>query len=154
MVFLLRAGLGEEITVGAIVPGCHWAPDTGITNGQAWVIEFAACCAVLFISFGVGLDPRQADIFGAALGPILIGLAVAISEFITAITRTGYTGASMNPCRCLGLVAATQTFRGHWVTWTAAMAAACANGFFYLLVPRGHEQPTKKDEEQGSFKQE
>ncbi|PWW73642.1 aquaporin-like protein [Tuber magnatum] len=151
--FLLRAGLGESATLGAVVPGCYWAPDTGITDGQAFLIEFASCCVVLFIAFGVGLDPRQRDIFGPALGPILIGLAIAIISFITGIMRQGYTGASMNPSRCLGLVSATQTFRGHWVTWSGAIAASCLNGLFYILVPPHHAGPPK-DEERADHKHE
>ncbi|CUS06692.1 unnamed protein product [Tuber aestivum] len=163
--FLLRAGLGESATLGVIVPGCYWAPDTGITDGQAFVIEFASCCIVLFIAFGVGLDPRQRDIFGPALGPMLIGLAIAIISFITGIMRQGYTGASvedeayrytpvaMNPSRCLGIVSATQTFRGHWVTWAGAIAAACLNGLLYILVPPHHAGPPPKDEELADCKQ-
>ncbi|RPA99049.1 aquaporin-like protein [Choiromyces venosus 120613-1] len=150
--FLLRTGLGRDNTVGAIVPGCYWAPNTGIDYGQAFVIEFVSCCIVLFIAFGVGLDPRQRDIFGPALGPILIGVAIAILTFITGIMRQGYTGASMNPSRCLGLVAATQMFRGHWVTWAAAVAAAAINGGFYIMVPPYHAGPAKRDEEQAIFK--
>ncbi|KAG0126855.1 aquaporin-like protein [Tuber indicum] len=144
--FLLRAGLGEANT--AVVPGCYWAPNAGITDLQAFLIEFSSCCIVLFISFGVGLDPRQRDIFGPALGPILIGLAIGIISFITGIMRTGYAGASMNPTRCLGLVAATQTFRGHWVTWAGGIAAACVNGLFYIIVPPYHAE-LPEDEERG-----
>jgi len=58
------------------------------------------------------------------------------------------TLAAMNPSRCLGLVAATQTFRGHWVTWSAGIAAACINGLLYALIPPYHAEQVK-DEEKG-----
>jgi len=60
--------------------------------------------------------------------------------------------AAMNPSRCLGLVAATQTFSGHWITWSAGIAAACVNGLFYNTIPPYHDEVVK-DEEQGSHKQ-
>lgn len=57
------------------------------------MLETVSCGIMLFISFGVGLDPRQSQVFGPALGPILIGFALGLLTFTTGIMRTGYTGA-------------------------------------------------------------
>jgi hypothetical protein len=53
---------------------------------------------ILFFAFGVGLDPRQARVFGPALSPILIGFAVAFcsnwsSGVFKLLDGAGYTGA-------------------------------------------------------------
>lgn len=48
---------------------------------------------LMFMIFGVGLDPRQAQVFGPVLGPFLVGLAVAVASFCAAFVKPGYTGA-------------------------------------------------------------
>ena len=94
-----------------------------------------ASFALMFIAFGVGLDPRQRQVLGPSLSPILVclycmamevtnvckvGFTLAICTFSSGIARTGYLGAcwydtpskrhpltspALNPARCLGLMA-------------------------------------------------
>jgi Major intrinsic protein len=52
----------------------------------------------------------------------------------------------MNPSRCFGLMAATQSFRGHWIMWVAPIAAAIVNGIFYWAVPPYHAAPKPQKE--------
>jgi hypothetical protein len=47
---------------------------------------------MVFLAFGVGLDPRQREVFGPALGPIFVGIIVGGCSFLTGISRDGYTG--------------------------------------------------------------
>ncbi|KAK8086129.1 aquaporin-like protein [Apiospora phragmitis] len=72
----------------------------------SWGFEKAA----RYLSFGVGLDPRQAQMYGPALGPILVGLCFGMVNFVTTGTAPGYSGASMNPARCFGIAVAS----GDW----------------------------------------
>jgi hypothetical protein len=49
--------------------------------------------ALIFSAFGVGLDPRQATVFGPVLGPALVGLALAIISLSSMFVKPGYTGS-------------------------------------------------------------
>lgn len=48
--------------------------------------------ALIFTSFGVGLDPRQAKVFGPALSPILVGMTLGLATLASSLTKPGYTG--------------------------------------------------------------
>lgn len=67
-----------------------------------------------YISFGVGLDPRQAQMYGPALGPILVGLCFGMVNFVTTGTAPGYGGATMNPARCFGMAVASGDWSGEF----------------------------------------
>ncbi|KKK12989.1 hypothetical protein ARAM_000920, partial [Aspergillus rambellii] len=60
---------------------------------QAFVLEFICCLILIFLSFGVGLDPRQVQVYGAALSPWLVGLVLGVVSWGSAYTRVGYDGA-------------------------------------------------------------
>lgn len=129
--FLIRAALGHQ--TGAI-PGCYMEPSL-VTAGQAVVFETMSSMVLVFLAFGVGLDPRQKMVFGAALGPILIGIALGLCTFATGSVKNGYTGAAMNPGRCFGLMAAAGRWDLHWVHWVGAVFASAINGVFYYFIP-------------------
>ncbi|KAJ5121688.1 uncharacterized protein N7515_009649 [Penicillium bovifimosum] len=57
---LLRASLD---TRSFIVPGCY-IDTTKVSAGSAFAIEFTTDLALIFLSFGVGLDPRQRSDLG------------------------------------------------------------------------------------------
>lgn len=59
---------------------------------SAFTIEFTTDFALIFLAFGVGLEPRQRSVFGPALGPILVGSVLAMCTFFTGISRPGFTG--------------------------------------------------------------
>ena len=128
---MLRASYGSrDFDVG----GC--SIDTRVVSvGEAFSIEFMSNVTLLFLAFGVGLDPRQRQIFGPALAPALVGLSLGVLTFGTAITRPGYGGASMNPTRCLGVFVATRFPGWHWIHWVGPIAAAFVHSVFYVLVP-------------------
>lgn len=64
---------------------------------DALVIEFMSCLVLVYVAFGVALDPRQASLFGHAASPWLVGLVLGIVSWGSAFTREGYIGASMLP---------------------------------------------------------
>ena len=65
-----------------------------------------------FIAFGVGLDPRQAQLFGPVLGPFLVGSTLGLVSFASAGLVPQYSGASMNPARCFAFAVARGGFQG------------------------------------------
>ncbi|KAF2660890.1 MIP transporter [Lophiostoma macrostomum CBS 122681] len=132
--FLVRAGLGAPPEDFHAVPGCYI--DTSlVTPGQAYALETMSSLALVFIAFGVGLDPRQRKVFGPALSPILVGLALGLCSFATGIARPGYAGSSLNPARCLGLMAAAERFDYHYIHWVGDITAAVINGILYWAIP-------------------
>jgi glycerol uptake facilitator-like aquaporin len=78
--------------------------------------------ATRFLAFGVGLDPRQALVFGPQLGPILVGMTLGLVSFATTGTAGGFTGANMNPARCFAFAVARGSFE-----------RTCFKFFFSLL---------------------
>jgi hypothetical protein len=58
-----------------------------------------ASLTILFLAFGLGLDPRNSTTFGPALAPFLIGFSVSLTLFAGGIARKGYLGAC-KPLSC------------------------------------------------------
>lgn len=148
------AGLLVRSTVNGTdwkVGGCFFDPNL-VETRQMFTAEFTTSLTVLFLAFGLGLDPRQASTFGPALAPILVGLAVGLCGYSTAFAVPGYGGAGMNPDRCLaawigsghslGVTGANEAL-GYtsangdrlWVYWIGPIAAGMAHAVFYQLVP-------------------
>ncbi|KAL2830523.1 aquaporin-like protein [Aspergillus cavernicola] len=117
-----------------IVPGCSIDP-THTPLHSAFTIEFTTDFALIFLSFGVGLDPRQRSVFGPALGPILVGFVLGICTFFTGFSRPGYTGFSGNPARCFGAMVGSRFSSYHWIHWVGPLTASVAHGVLYYLVP-------------------
>ncbi|CEL07054.1 hypothetical protein ASPCAL10219 [Aspergillus calidoustus] len=129
--FLLRASMD---TRSFIVPGCYI--DTSmISLSSAFTIEVTTNFAMVFLSFGVGLDPRQREVFGPALGPIFVGLIVGMCSFFTGVSLDGYTGFSGNPARCFGAMVGSHFSSYHWIHWIGPLTAAILHGVLYFLVP-------------------
>jgi glycerol uptake facilitator-like aquaporin len=79
----------REFTVG----GCH-IDSTVVPAKDGLVIEFFSCLVLIFLAFGVALDPRQAKVFSHATSPWFVGIVLGIVSWGTAFTREGYIGAS------------------------------------------------------------
>lgn len=116
--FLVRAGYGaREFKTG----GC-WLYTGGEAQyslypdgvGRAFSNEFMACLILLFLAFGVGLDPRQQKIIPPALSPFLVGLSLGVLSWAFGYSVYGYGGASMNPARCFGAFVGSR-FPGEFV---------------------------------------
>lgn len=120
--FLVRASLGSREAL-VMMPGCY-IDSTLVSPGEVYALEAMTSLFVLFLAFGLGLDPRNATAFGPALGPFLIGLSAALTLFATGFVKKGYLGTSNNPARCLGLMAAGQRFTYHYLQWLGPITAA------------------------------
>ncbi|KAL2830709.1 aquaporin-like protein [Aspergillus pseudoustus] len=129
--YLLRASMD---TRSFIVPGCY-IDTSKISIGSAFTIEATTDFALVFLSFGVGLDPRQREVFGPALGPIFVGLIVGMCTFFTGFSRDGYTGFSGNPARCFGAMVGSHFSSYHWIHWIGPLTAGMLHGVLYFFVP-------------------
>jgi glycerol uptake facilitator-like aquaporin len=110
---LARASYGtRDFKVG----GC-WLYTDEVPVADAFVVEFIFCTLLLFIAFGVGLDPRQQQIIGPTLAPFLVGAVLAVLSFSSGYTRYGHGGASLNPARCLGAFVGSRFPGWHWIHW-------------------------------------
>ncbi|RAL08714.1 MIP transporter [Aspergillus homomorphus CBS 101889] len=129
--FALHAAYGDRnITVG----GCYI--DTALVPvSSGLVVEFFSCLIVVWLCFGVALDPRQAKVFGPSVAPWLVGVVVGVVTWGTAWTRVGYIGASVNPARCFGAYVASEFPGYHWIHWVGPLAAAVAHGLVYFVDP-------------------
>lgn len=74
-----------------VIPGCDVTPATN-SVGQLFALEYMFAQALIFVAFGVGLDPRQGKVFGAALSPILVGASLALGTLASALIKPGYSG--------------------------------------------------------------
>lgn len=91
--FFLKLGLeSSDFYSSGIVAGCTIETSL-ISYGEAYVLEAGTALVVIFVAFGVGLDPRQGQVLGPALSPVLVGLTVGLSTFGTGIVREGWYGA-------------------------------------------------------------
>ncbi|KAE8413517.1 aquaporin-like protein [Aspergillus pseudocaelatus] len=129
--WLLRASFN---TRSFVVPGCY-LDLSKVSLGSAFAIEFTTDLALIFLSFGVGLDPRQREVFGPALGPIFVGIVLGVCTFMTGFSVPGYTGFSGNPARCFAAMVGSHFVSYHWIHWIGPLAAAIAHGVIYQLVP-------------------
>jgi glycerol uptake facilitator-like aquaporin len=132
--YILRSALGDEAENLVFSPGCYVDPEL-VPASQAFALEVMGSLFVLFLAFGLGLDPRNQGSFGPALGPFLVGISSAIALFAGGIAREGYLGLSCNPARCLGLMTAGHRFTYHWVHWLGDVTACVVHAFIYYAVP-------------------
>ncbi|KPI37321.1 Aquaporin NIP2-1 [Cyphellophora attinorum] len=138
---MLRAAVNtREFKVG----GCFLFPNDRINASTALTVEFGAATLLLFCAFGVGLDPRQGELFGPALGPPLVGIASATVIFAFSYSESAYGGASLNPARCFGVFVGSRFPGWSWVTWVGPLLASIFHGIIYCLIPPGPPQKSKK----------
>lgn len=102
---------------------------------EAFVLEFIYSLILIFLSFGVALDPRQGKIYGAALSPFLVGMVLGVLSWTSSFSRIGYAGASMNPARCFGVYVATSFPGYHWIHWVGPIVSSVGHGIAYFFVP-------------------
>ncbi|CAI4213269.1 unnamed protein product [Parascedosporium putredinis] len=118
---VLTGVYGRERSIEVHGGGCYF--DSGsITSGQVFLNESFACFAYVFLSFGVGLDPKQGVLFGPRLAPLLTGGVLGLMTFATSGTVPGYPGAQMNPARCFGYGIARRDMSGKNTTITMGEA--------------------------------
>ncbi|KAJ5378352.1 MIP transporter [Penicillium cataractarum] len=142
--FTLRKAYGaSDFTCGGCVIDQSMVP-----MDEAFLLEFMFSLILIFLSFGVGLDPRQGKIYGPALSPFLVGMVLGTLSLASAFVRSGFAGAcnhltfasaAMNPARCFGVFVATSFPTYHWIHWVGPIVASVAHGIvYYVAPPWGH----------------
>lgn len=131
---LLRAAAG---TRSFKVGGCFLFTDDSTRISSQFVIEFMGSLLLVVMAFGVGLDPRQKEIFGPALAPILVGLSAGAVALCFAFSGPGSGGAALNPARCFGVFVGSHFPGWHWLNWVGPLAASIVHGVVYWVVPPG-----------------
>jgi len=156
--FLVRIMVGEDVAQVYGIGQCglgNYVNEVGI--GAAFLVEFVFDFILLFVCYGMVLDPRQGEVAGPIFGPLAVSLIFCFNFTVSGLIRpsAGYGGAAMNPGRCLGPAIAMWNIDYMWVWWTAAQFAAAAHGALYILVPPYHanlygklETKRKKQEQQ------
>ncbi|KAJ5643573.1 uncharacterized protein N7484_006080 [Penicillium longicatenatum] len=116
-----------------------------VSAGNAFAIEFTTDFALIFLSFSVGLDPRQRSVFGPALGPIFVGIvlgtfvlvildSVSFRTIFCQIWNTNNPKAG-NPARCFGAMVGSHFASYHWIHWIAPLCASIIHGVLYYFIP-------------------
>jgi glycerol uptake facilitator-like aquaporin len=78
-------------TTQGIIPGCTIDP-AQVSPGQLFALEYMYALGLIFLAFGVGLDPRQGKSLGPALSPILVGVTLGFATLASSAAKPGYTG--------------------------------------------------------------
>lgn len=81
----------------------------GVTAGVGIVVEAVLTFLLVFVIFGVAVDPRGP---GAVAG-LIIGLVIAMDI----LAGGALTGAAMNPARAFGPALFSNFWEGHYVYW-------------------------------------
>ncbi|KAB5592205.1 Major intrinsic protein (MIP) family transporter [Ceratobasidium theobromae] len=132
----LRGGIGQARALQTHNGGCFLDPNGPTSVGMAFCIEFASAFALLFVAYGVGLDPGQKELYGVALGPLLVGALIGAITAGTSGLNPGYSGAGIFPGRCFGLqVGMGRFYRHDWVWYVPDFAAAVLHGVIYHVAP-------------------
>ena len=140
---ILRGIFGPQRAVQWQGGGCVRDPGT-VTAGQALMVETFSSFVLLFLSYGVALDPRQQSLFGPLAGPIGVGFSLALTSFASAGLVPGYTGASMNPARCFAFAVARKDFSSQWIWWTGPAIGGILHAIMYFVCPPYHQHYTDK----------
>jgi glycerol uptake facilitator-like aquaporin len=139
--FLVRIMVGEDVAQTYGIGQCglgNYVNEVGII--PAFLIEFVFDFILLFVCYGMVLDPKQGEVAGPIFGPLAVSLIFCFNFVVSGLIRpnAGYSGAAMNPSRCLGPALAMFNIDYMWVWWTAAQFAAVIHGALYILVPPYH----------------
>ena len=89
--YWLKLGLGDAYFPSGVIPGCTVDAKL-VSPGQLFVLEYVFAQALIFTAFGVGLDPRQAKVFGPSFSPVLVGLSLGLGTLASSLAKPGYTG--------------------------------------------------------------
>ncbi|KAM3076731.1 hypothetical protein ACMFMG_007530 [Clarireedia jacksonii] len=131
---LIRGSLGAERIAAFHGGGCYL--DTSLmTEGQAYLVESVLSFTLLFLSFGVGLDPRQAQLFGPKLGPFMVGCSLGLTSFASIGLAPGYPGGQMNPGRCFAFAVARGVFKHQWIWWFGPVTGVAVQACVYRFAP-------------------
>lgn len=97
---------------------------TGITNGQAVLIEAILTFFLVWVVFGSAIDAEGS--FGK-----IAGLAIGFTMVMGIMMGGPFTGAALNPARHFGPAAVSGTWTGWWVYWIGPVAGGIVAAALY-----------------------
>ncbi|HEY8602275.1 MAG TPA: MIP/aquaporin family protein [Thermomicrobiales bacterium] len=116
----LPAAAVDAVKLGTPLPG------SGISAGQALVVEIVLTFFLMFVIFGVAVDKR---------GPASIaGLAIGLTITMDICMGGGISGAAMNPARSFGPMLVQQEWTAAWVYWVGPIIGAILAALIYTFV--------------------
>ncbi|CAI9280317.1 unnamed protein product [Lactuca saligna] len=129
-------------TLTIITPGPNGPVVMGIETTQAVWLEIICTFIFLFASIWLAYDDRQAKSLGIVIVFSIIGVVLGLLVFVsTSLTgKKGYSGAGMNPARCLGpaIVRGGHLWDRHWVFWVGPTIACMAFYVYTKIIPSNH----------------
>ena len=135
---ILRGIFGDAGSLHFQGGGCFRDRDTVLAS-QALLLEAFSSFALIFLAFGLALDPRQQKLFGPFAGPMAVGVSLGLVSFASSGLVPGFTGASMNPARCFAFAVARRNFYDQWIWWVGPAIGAILLAVGYNLAPPYHE---------------
>ncbi|MCA1833997.1 MAG: aquaporin [Actinobacteria bacterium] len=136
----LLGGIAGALLLRAALPKQLWDPShlgatsvvRGISNGQAVLIEAILTFFLVWVVFGVAIDPEGA-------WNKVSGLAIGFVIAMDAMFGGPLTGAAMNPARAFGPALVSGHWTGIWVYFVGPIAGAIVAAALYdgiILRPR------------------
>jgi MIP family channel proteins len=112
--------LWDPVNLGTPQPG------SGVSNGQALLLEAVMTFFLMFVIYGVAVDHRSSK----AVPGLLIGLTITMDIFLGG----GSTGAAMNPSRAFGPALVAWEWDDHYIYWIAPIFGAAVAGLLWAYV--------------------
>ncbi|XP_031285131.1 aquaporin AQPAn.G-like [Pistacia vera] len=129
-------------TVTIVTPGEDGPVVIGLGTTQALWLEIICSFVFLFASIWMAFDHRQSKSLGQVSVFIIVGTVLGFLVFIstTLTAQKGYSGAGLNPARCLGpaIVRGGHLWDDHWVFWAGPAIGCVAFALYTKLIPREH----------------
>ncbi|KAG9442986.1 hypothetical protein H6P81_018840 [Aristolochia fimbriata] len=120
-------------------------PPRGVETGQGLWLELICTFIFLYASIWLAFDGRQARAHGPVVVCSIVGAVLGFLVFIsiTVTNQKGYSGAGLNPARCIGpaLVRGGYLWDDHWVYWVGPGIACVIFYLFIKISPPQHFQP-------------
>ncbi|XP_057518334.1 probable aquaporin PIP1-2 [Amaranthus tricolor] len=125
-------------TLEVVAPSPNGHTTIGIETAQGLWAEIIYTFIFLF-SVWMAFDQKRAKELGQVLMCSITGIVVGLTMYLsmTVTMKKGYTGAIINPARCIGpaIVRGGHLWNDHWVFWAGPIIACVLFYFYSLLLP-------------------
>ena len=109
----MRAVLTPEQATSIGLGGC-FSGDKDLS--AVTLVDWFFSSLLLFSVYGTAFNPKQREVFGPMLPPLIIGITLGLGIFASSSFGGGtrpYTGAGMNPTLCYGILMSYSTIKDH-----------------------------------------
>ncbi|XP_021753153.1 aquaporin-like [Chenopodium quinoa] len=128
-------------TLAVATPGPEGLTTIGIETAQGLWAEIIYTFIFLF-SVWMTFDQQRSKALGQLVMCSITGIVVGLTMYLstTVTTKKGYTGAIINPARCIGpaVVRGGHLWNDHWVFWVGPILASVAFYLYSMVLPLEH----------------